>query len=273
MTYEQTPSGPKPWEKRKSAYTSAQETLIAGISSVVVDPHNEVLSYWDKHLGGKKAVLLHVDNHSDMSSGSAPMEAVVPQGVRWGIGVYAREHLNIASFISAGFHRGLVGAVYWLNPRKDQIACFGEVRQGEFKRSPKTQITDNRIEWSSDLHRLEPVPTMKGEDAVIAELGGTRLPVILDFDLDAVGCITDKDYMEEIRRQRMGLPANGHHFDLTAQEGIRVDRVIHFLKQVPRPDLITIARSQTPGLFTPAERIDPIQEAVVKRLSALYATK
>ena len=83
-------------------YTPQRRIAIAGIDALVVDPHNEVLPFWYS-LDKTPAVLIHVDDHSDMSAGSRTFgnaKREYPYADIVTLEDYARECLGIESFIS-----------------------------------------------------------------------------------------------------------------------------------------------------------------------------
>jgi len=115
----------------------------------------------------------------------------------------------------------------------------------------------------------------------VQDLEGYEGPVILDIDLDAFECVDDDEYRVTLvdLNSRISRAAKfGMSLEECGSPELFLDRVVSFRKQIvfnllsrlPRPGLITIARSQTPMLYTPAERIDSIQAGVLEDLRRLY---
>ena len=107
---------PKEW------YTAPKETEIRSIPTVIVDPHNEVFSFWMK-VENEPAWLLHIDKHED-DADEAPVFNETRNGPRWSPEQiiravdYAR-NLRIDKFICSAMHKEIVDRVYWWDPRQD----------------------------------------------------------------------------------------------------------------------------------------------------------
>ncbi len=118
--------GEKPPKRYKKQYTPPVELQLNGIPTTIVDPHNEALYYWAKALREQHtpqpALLVHVDDHSDLYSANMSMTDVVGPGTNlidapldqvWRFS----QHLNIAAFIEPAVADGiLLPTVFWHQP-------------------------------------------------------------------------------------------------------------------------------------------------------------
>jgi len=59
--------------ERRGFYTPAEWTKINGITAIIADPHPEVLPLWCK-INNPPAILVHIDDHADMSPGAPTLE-------------------------------------------------------------------------------------------------------------------------------------------------------------------------------------------------------
>lgn len=237
-------------EPEAGTYTPAEHINIGEIPVVVVDPHNEVFSFWAEHVK-EPAVLLHIDNHPDMSTGAYTTETVANGSGSVGWEEYAKNHLAIGNFISAGVHYGFISSVLWVDPRAGEVSRYGRV-SSESQAPLLTREQGGRIRWKTDSG-LSALFEKTTTSEVINELGDAQNPLMLDIDLDAIECIRDSvpDLSGEISR-------------------VRINRLTRLLSSLPRPLGITIARSQTPRVYTPPSRVDKIQRGVMKSLSQVY---
>jgi hypothetical protein len=225
--------------KQKALYSPPQEITIAGIPSVIVDPHNEVFSYWMHH---RNAVVVHIDRHSDMGGGAFPRTSMVNQDCKW----YGKEMLKIGNFIVAAVDEGAISTIYHSDPSVDSIIAYGRVGTS----TPRTRQTMGFLEWDDIAQSTIDDMTMKSD---IAHHSGD---VILDIDLDGFMCINDHSYKDP------------HHLENAAHHNEQ--RFHQVLQSTPRPNYITIARSLTPEVFTPPEFVDALQEKVCDILKHQY---
>lgn len=143
--------------------------------------------------------------------------------------------------------------MFWYDPRNDFVTAFGRVQEGEIKGAPTTKINERgRIEWDS-INRRPASDRISIEDTQ-SDLRQFNGPIILDIDLDSILCITDP----------VGQNPN------TMYE--RLDRVRSFIELLGiKPEIISIARSQTPSLWTPPESVDKIQMEMIHTLRDVFS--
>ncbi len=235
----------------KGVYTPPSKRIaIAGIETLVVDSHNEVLPFW-YNLDRTPAVVIHIDDHSDMSAGSRTFDNAkreYPYAKIVTIEDYARECLGIESFISVAMHDGKVGAVYHIAPRHDRIRAYGRIQKDEFIEVPKTAVESGKLKWN-DGKSLPSYDELQ-EHELVHEINGTSHPIILDIDLDAFH-LNQVDSPEQPYSTRM-------------------DKVKNVLQKLPKPATITIARSQTPTTYVNPMLVHKIQTDCINMLQELY---
>lgn len=290
---------PELLEELRGEYTPPQKLKIAGIDAVVVDPHYEVLPYWFeyKEKQGKLVVVLHVDKHSDLWGLTSPLESKGLELNYSGFEAYVKDGMAVGQFICPAFHYGIVGAYYGFNPEDDEIEACGRRSGDGFVNIPITGTKRSLgeggigIPWvSSDgtIHSPSEYTNRKlveyeeigwvskngdvcGEPSIdyikpnglLDDLINYKGPLILDIDLDAFEWI---EY--------------NNQFETPLDEGTssRLERTVELLSELPRPGLITIARSQTAGLnlpydqkvFVHPDRVDPLQAEVIGRLEEIF---
>ncbi len=254
-------------ERKYAVYAPPKKIEIAGIPAVVVDPHNEVFSFWynhfsfwHKHLPGKKAVLFHLDAHSDDGEHKPSIKTFMKTRKDKGFDVeeYAKI-LGVGGFIVPAFFYGLISRSYFIEPNPAKrlnktIDVYGfsngsnPVLEEEglllFKRNTRKEILASRLQESLE------------EDA--------GLPALMDVDLDFFANRSDwNDYGNDtisasrLKDREKMLKGNYDFFRET-------------LALLPKPGLITIARSQTPCCFVPSDRVDEIQARTIEILTERY---
>lgn len=234
----------------KGVYTPPRKIEIAGIDALVVDPHNEVLPFWYS-LNKTPAVVIHIDDHSDMSAGSRTFDnakSEYPFADIVTVEDYARECLGIESFVSVAMHDGRIGAVYHIAPRHDKIRAYGRIQEDRFVDAPKTTVESGKVKWH-DGKSLPSYDELK-EDELVREINGTSHPIILDIDLDAF-------HLNQVDSANQPYST-------------RMEKVIKLLEQLPKPNIITIARSQTPITYVNPTLVHRLEKDCVNMLQELY---
>lgn len=236
--------------------------------TVVVDSHNEVLPYWFEEYIKLRLplVVVRIDQHHDMHEECLSLPAregrpifdylikIMPH-----ISEYAKRKLNEGNFTCPAFHYGIVGVLYHYDPRDEKIDAYGRVCGWDIIDAPKTLLVPNiifgkrinKIIWDKSSTRLRtdggkvvPVPKKMPLETFKEDIEGSRLPVIICFDLDSLYGMNDRGSIEEIA-------------------GKRLERVRNVLDYVASPVLACIARSQTPRTYVPPELVDHLQHAVL----------
>ena len=224
---------------------------LGGIPLALTEEHHEVYRAWQKLRG---ATLLHVDAHSDHTSGALATDPLDPH--YW-------TFLNCANFILPAVGNGIISRFYWLNPHvpSRQLQDLGAT-DGSSTRSLYTAVTDSRYHWSyqsSHLFYAEPCGTRcQPDDLVVTH------PFILDIDLDAFCC------------------DNNIFFSPWGYDGVkgfdeRIRSTTKILRHLPRPDLITVTRSQgvldVRETYVPPTLVETVQEQCLEALAQLYARR
>lgn len=250
--------------KESRKYTYPRSINISGIDTVIVDPHNEVLPFW--YLKDKPpATLIHIDRHADTLDCAESLESISDRLGKTNVDSvgYAKYYHNVASFISAAIFYQLVSSVYWINPIKYQILEFGRKRKEDDLKSLVT-MADGKIVWDVDCYPRVPHVTTVSFDEMKEDING-KSPIILDIDLDAFECVDDKDYkiknykslgLYSLLRRSIGV---SKRFEILAK-----------LSNLPKPERITIARSQTPQTYVPSSKVNYLEQKVIEELNKVY---
>lgn len=271
-------------------YTPPRELNTCGIPTAIVDPHNEVLPYWENV--GKGAVVIHVDKHDDM--GDNVLASVVMQTddslhrkldemingrdqnpefgeqafsalreiygldadeemIECNLAFYASPVVGIGNFIIAASYRQFVSVIYHINPGSRGVMAYGRIVNGSpTNLLPITRDSHRALRWDKTLG----VPISTRE--MIGDLRAYRGKLILDIDLDGFACFDDRQYKKRLENQ------------LHKAIEKRFAKLKMVATNVQKPDLITIARSQTPEMFTPPELVDSIEARTIEILTDAY---
>jgi len=236
-----------------------QSLEIGGIPVAIVDPHHHVLPTWFEHFHGRepwrKMQLVHIDRHPDMQIVAVETPIIIPSKVNE-LDVFVKDQLFEGNFIIPAVHRDLFDSVYLFDPRDfflreylgdDELGTHHGLRRSNF-----------RLTWTygtkSDVRQSGLIPRWFTRKGATREIIANTRPIILDIDLDALECI--KDFKDNIR------------FDWTYKRRFR--KTFDFVEGLPRPHLITIARSQTPRCYVDPTKVDRFQEDVLQKLHELY---
>jgi len=222
---------------------------ISGLSLVVTEEHHHVFPFWNSSKI-KGATLIHVDSHSDLADDKVPSLNVAFEEYY--------KNLQVGTFICPAVHYGFIKELFWINPtnilkethiqylEKDRLVTeidgFGDIK---WKNSPENYpgyIKTGKIGNCITLKEL------------IKKLNN---PWILDVDLDAFATIS---YL-------LGI-YNPVSFEAGWKE--KVDKTLKLLKKLPRPDLITITRSQGERPFISPDVVDVVQKRFLEKLGRLY---
>lgn len=250
-------------------YTSPVRTEIKGIETYIVDPHNEEFPFWMKKSRelGEPLIKLHIDDHADSCSGSLTFEKAQEKNSGLDLFNYAKQHLNIASFVSAEFYYKAIECMYWFNPRNDFLYALGLINpfNGDIVEKPRVIEDDGRIRFGL----YEPLPLfykVKFEEFIKA-ISHHKMSLGLDIDLDAFECIEDKDYK---KRRKVSFGTRLSYYLGSKKRNERFRKTIGLLKKTPKPQLITIIRSQTPIATTPPESVNQIECRLYDELEKVY---
>ena len=228
-----------------------REIEIQSIPTIIVDPHNEALPFWMKNQGNS-VLLIHIDNHPDMHYGAQTFKQA-KKITTWrqinDISDYARNYLNVGNFIAAAVNQDKVGGIYWYDPRKDYVKAYGRAKKDGFDNQPATVVNaEGRIRWKNG--GMEPLQENISLKLALEDNQKFNGSIILDIDLDAFLCTKD--------------PV-GQNPDILFE---RLEKTKTFIKLLnKKPDIISIARSQTPTLWTPSDRVNEIQALTIEMLS------
>ncbi len=226
-----------------------QQTTIKNINTFIVDPHNEVLPFW-YYLNKIPSILIHIDDHTDMASGVETFEnAKKSHADIMTLEDYAKESLDLGDFICAAIYNNQVKVVYHLAPRRHSITAYGQIKRDRIIGALKTTVNNSGIiEWENN--ELFPDYKKISEKELIRDFESITRPIILDIDLDAFHSYW-KDSLNESY-----LP--------------RIEKIRKVLNQLPKPSLITIAKSQTPNVCATPHFVKQMEEDCISMLKKIY---
>jgi hypothetical protein len=236
-----------------AVYEPPIKTKIGNIPTIIVDPHNEVLPFWYKK--GKPRTLFHIDAHSDTCADVKSLEQLKREGLDLSIQEYVKTHLDMASFIAPAIFYRLIDKLYWFNPREDFILELASDAREE----------NGKIRFGY-VNYLPKVYETSFENAIQVIKRSTNF--ILDIDLDAFECIEDQDYWNR-RKLSFGSTKLQRFLGKSRREK-RFSKVKTLLQQLPSPEIITIATSQTPISTTPPENAGFLEGLTLDMLVELY---
>ena len=239
------------------------EQCIGGIPLDIVDPNHYVLPLWFNYFENNPAQLVHVDAHSDMNdvtnvgylqdkeSKSVSLSALKK---------YALTVLNEGNFICPAVFLGLLRQIIHFDPREDMVEVYLEKGR---KNLPIISLNDKvgvGLYWDetdgskSSLHLHFPLHIQRKKEKSIEKINEASSPLLLDIDLDAFECCNSPNES----------PVSSYVYER------RLEKTFHYLREIKKPKLITIARSQKPYRYVPAHRVDAIQKDVLRGLRELY---
>jgi len=245
-------------------YTYPRHLTIGGIDTIIVDPHNEAFPFW--YLKNKpSATLIHIDKHSDTLDGSRSLEYLEKQKETFGKVcpvAYSKYYNTHGSFISTAIFYELISDVFWICPQKNKILRLGDPGDSTLKKW--VTESDGRIIWNVDYKPRQPPGYTVSENQMILEMDPT-LPLILDIDLDAFESRGDTNHLLKT------VFSFGTYSLLSKPLGVsKRFKVFDTLTKMPRPQRITIARSQTPICYAPRSKVDYLESRVLEELEKLY---
>lgn len=252
-------------------------TNIAGIPAGIVNNHNEVLHYWVKS-GIQHATLFRVDAHHDMLDLPMcyPLESFTPDSY---------DLFSIVNFNCPAVHYGIVDSIYWHNPHslERKLQDLGTTRTEEGRRKISAIILQRlQCSGSRDMYvwadgrglTLHDLKRGLGKVILPQEMKiSEREPLIADFDLDGFCCP---------KKHSINFLPPKDSYEYALYDGVssfeaRVDESITMLKILPKPDLITIARSEGVEVdlkrywcFVPLDKVDQVQECLIEKLKQIY---
>ncbi len=150
-------------------------------------------------------------------------------------------------------------AMYFMNPEKDCILAYGRVRGNKVQWRNSTNLEHDLISWGGPegrpyYNRERPFYNILSYEQCIDDLLGYLGAVAVDCDLDA-----------------FELQQEGIELKLTSRE--KINKAECLVRQLPKPKIITIARSQTPELYVPSEIVDCLESEVIAALEQAYLPK
>ncbi|MDM7935754.1 MAG: hypothetical protein QUS08_10245 [Methanothrix sp.] len=251
------------------------ELHIGGVRIIIMDAHNQILPYWfEEHLKrGRSLVALRIDEHHDMFNGCPSLPAT--EGRRPAdflvrilkhLPEYSERLVNEGNFTCPAFHYGVLGALYHIDPRRDGVDAYGRVLLSAPVDPPRTKevplLLGGRrtrwIVWDEASRRLRsqgckqsPVPEMISEEELFSDLRGSRLPIVIGFDLDGLYGLSDRGPTDRVILERL-------------------ERVRRVLQGTPMPAFVCLVRSQRPKAYVPPDRVDDLEEIALGIIESAF---
>jgi hypothetical protein len=272
-----------------------------------MEEHHEAFPIWADAIsngvlpeGG--ATLLHVDEHSDMSVPRLRTPLAVGNRNRADVARFTYDELDIASFIWAAVHHGMVSEIVWLRTwhpaprnRRELFICPANREGTQFMTGARSGLP-----WDAKDVSLTAYETLSPADKLDAP--GS---VILDIDLDYFSSLPYPEYensrIEITARAYEEFQANPYHIlriSPGGKVGVQRENGSYYLvfndfppqkpristdaidqrladffgfldRNAIRPALIDICRSRHSG-YTPKEHLERIESGVLTGLRERY---
>lgn len=234
---------------------------IKGISFAITEKHNEVFPYWSESKL-KNVSLIHIDSHSDLADQEVPINFFDNKDY------YTK--LDVGGFICPAVHYGIIKDMLWISPFQIGNEIYIQYLNKELLET-KTKFFN--IKWKKLSENVNGTGISSNiEDGGFGEsLKPKQLrefqrdnQYILDIDLDAFAkeIIGPPTQVEIIKSLCPGIGITGWEERITKTEKL--------LKMLPKPDLITLTRSQGRPNFVPSDMVDKVQEKTTYMLNRLY---
>jgi hypothetical protein len=227
-----------------------RRTSIAGIETLIVDSHNEVLPLWYEKKNGKPFALTHVDSHNDMHCSLGSFYSQISLFKTKSLKDYSKT-LGCGEFISGAVYDEIIGSVVHILPRNKFIRLFNKIEDKDSLSSPEINKDFLGLKWKYKDQKNAHIPSYKiiSEDKLSNLLKNRENPFILDIDLDAFHL-----YKED---------------NLNLDFSDRISYTENILRKIQKPEAITIARSQTP-VFIDSRIVDLVEVSCINMLKRLY---
>lgn len=218
---------------------------LGGIPTAITGQHMENYYFW-QNLGLQNAVLLTIDAHKDFEDIVKPKQPSLERA-------YHRD-LELNNFICAAVYYGILSSpTFRLNPFEHPKYRLSKV---DLEAKMGKQGHYDKIKWNKSL--ALPI----NFEGFAEYLQKCKNLLVLDIDLDGFSCM------------RVGPTQYDGSYDYEE----RINETIELLKQIKRPDLITITRSQScfgKGVetYVKPELVNKVEQKAVDELVRLYGEK
>ncbi len=214
------------------------ETHINNIPLLIVDPHNEVFSYWYNNFKNEQTRLVHIDAHHDLFTGA---ETIKDENIL----EYSKK-LSIGNFIVPAVHHGFVESVYLIEPegKNSKLYSYG------LNEKPPLFVKNGKLSEQDYCFFRSNLPELTNED-LEKSINEYKGKIILDIDLDAFDCSDNNLTNNQVNEN--------------------INFVFNILKKIKKPDYISLARSQSPRYFVHPDKIEDLQKRIIKKLSKTYS--
>lgn len=242
-------------EERRIRRVFPEEKEVAGIFTAIVDPHNHGLLAINRlH---KPVIVLSIDDHDDLGKYTLSYEAAQEEFGEekiYDMESYIINGLDETNYKTAGMHYKIIGADYYFNPGLNIFQAHGRCRNLDLI-TPETYL-DNQgmIHISKDKAHFFSMNTATFKE----DIQTSKYDFAINIDLDAF--IRNNENLK-----------NDEIVKILMEERFARSRKI--LEEARKPDLILIARSQTPKRYTPEQSVDYLENRTLGMFEDIYRKK
>jgi hypothetical protein len=220
------------------------EDKIGNIPLFITEMHQHSYAHWNI----EDATLLHIDAHPDSHDGA-----------RMGRKDVTEDSLNVWNFISAAVHTRKVREFYWYNPQlENELVRHMGSRHSVISNLRTTEIRGN-IVWDLGSNYANEEMKFGYSYGLVMRVESLRVkkPFLLDIDLDAFCC----DRSMPLYDIFFSVENFMHKINMTAG----------MLKTLPKPDIITVTRSQGSDIYVPKNKVKLVEKYLLESLKEIYS--
>jgi hypothetical protein len=254
----------KRYENDDKDYSFPRLTDIAGIPTVIVDPHNEVLPFW--YFKDASATVVHFDKHPDTIEGNPTLESLENEK-RMSIVDYTINYHQHSSFVSTAIFYEVISDFYYVDLRIKKVTKLRSRNKSQKSLRSLVKEDNGFIVWNHELLSRSPPAINMSVKQMISEINRSSNPLVVDTDLDVIESRGDIAYLMK------NLFTLGHYGSSTRPWFLesRYRRFESILRPLRKPDRITIAKSLTPICYTPRNHADYHERRILDILEDVYS--
>lgn len=242
---------------------------LNGIPLIITEEHNHVFPFWQAS-DIRGATLIHIDSHSDLGD-NVSIDNPFKMNQQLSLDYYKKMH--IGQFILPAVYYGMIKDMVWISPfQKENDLYLQYIDQDRIK--TKFNFL-GKICWNKEFEREElGGATILGDSdkmkygLFLKPKDLKKLPqadYILDIDLDA--------FAKKFYGQSTMIEILYALQPLIGVEGWeqRIKETFCLLESLPRPNLITVTRSQGETPYVPKDILEKVQAETLMALRKAYS--